>query len=101
MSGRLDGLALRRQRLIARAAEQRAALAASGTALLPPARLADRLLSLTRVAQAHPAWTVAAAAVGGVLIIRRRRAARWLGRVWMAWRAWQAARVWLRTPASD
>ena len=99
MSRRLEELALRRERLIARAAEQRAALASSGSALLPPGRLGDRLLLLSRAALAHPAWAVAAAVAIGVAMVRSRRVALWLGRAWMAWRAWQTVQVWLKRPS--
>lgn len=101
MSRRLDELVLRRERLVARAAEQRAALATTAVALLSPGRLADRALQMKRVLQAHPTWAAVAAAAAGVLMMRRRRAAVWLGRAWMVWRAWQTLRVWLRRPAPD
>jgi hypothetical protein len=97
----MDELALRRERLVARAAEQRAALAAGGSALRPAGRLGDRLLSLSRVVRSHPAWAVAGAVAVSVVVIRRRHAAVWLGRAWTAWRAWQVVQVWLRGPASD
>jgi hypothetical protein len=101
MSGRLDQLALRRESLVSRAAEQRAALAVGASALLPYARLGERLVSFRRALRSHPAWAVAGAVALGAVLIRRRRAAVWLGRAWTAWRAWQVVQVWLRGPASD
>lgn len=98
---RLDELALRRERLIARAAEQRSTLSATVAQLVPSGGLADRALLLKRVVQAHPMWAAAAAALAGVALMRRRSAAVWLGRAWMMWRAWQAVQVWLRRPTPD
>lgn len=98
---RLEELALRRERLIARAAEQRSTLLATVAQLVPSGGLAGRALQLKRVVEAHPMWAAAAAAVAGVVVMRRGSAAVWLGRVWMVWRAWQAAQAWLRRPAAD
>jgi hypothetical protein len=100
MSARLGELAMRRQRLIARAAGQRAALAAMTSAVAPTGRLADRALLLANLLKAHPAWAAGALAAGGFLLSRRRRAALWLGRAWMVWRAWQTLQGWLRRPAA-
>ena len=100
MSRRLDELALRRAGLIARAAEQRAALSTGGSALLPAGGLGDRLQSVGRVAMAHPVCALVVGVAVGVIVIRRGRAALWAGRAWMAWRAWQAAQVWLRHRAT-
>jgi hypothetical protein len=101
VSRRLDELALRRERLVSRAAEQRAALAVGASALLPSVRLGDRLTSIGRAVCSHPAWAVAGAVALGAVLIRRGRATVWLGRAGMAWRAWQMVQVWLRGPASD
>jgi hypothetical protein len=100
VSGRLDELELRRERLVCRAADQRAALAVGASVLLPSARLGDRLVSFRRAVRSHPAWAVAGAVALTAVLIRRRGAAVWLGRAWTAWRAWQVVRVLLRGPAS-
>lgn len=99
MKAKLAALALRRERLVAHAAEQRVALGDAAGALAAPGRLAERLLLVKRVAQAHPAWTTAALAAVSVILVRRRRAALWLSRAWVAWRGWQALAGWLRRTA--
>ncbi|MGE5525684.1 MAG: hypothetical protein ACM3SS_18360 [Rhodospirillaceae bacterium] len=99
MSRRLDELAQRRAQLIARAAEQRAAIAASGTALLPSGGLPGRAFLWKRIVRAHPLWIAAAVAATTAFLVRPRSATLWLGRALMTWRTWQALKAWLARPA--
>lgn len=98
MSRRLDELARRRAHLIATAAEQRAHLAASGTALLPFAGLSGGAFLWKRIVQARPLWTAAAVAAATAMLIRPRSATLWLARALTVWRTWQALKAWLTRP---
>ncbi len=96
MNARLAELATRRERLIARSAEQRAALADSVQALHAPLQIADRALSIIAFVRRHPLITVAAGALAFAL--RPRRAGLWLRRGWLLWRLFRAVERWAGAP---
>lgn len=83
MNDRLFELALRRERLIAQAAQQRTTLAQSVQAWRVPLALADQGVAALRYLKQHPAWLVGG--VGVVVVLRRRNAGKWLRRGWVAW----------------
>jgi hypothetical protein len=98
MRERLLALAERRARLVARAQEERAAIAM----LLTPADGAAALaVSLLRTAQRvleearrHPLFT--AAGIVLLVALRPRRAIGWLARGWSLWRLYRGAHGWWR-----
>jgi len=83
MNQNLIRLAERRERLVARAAAQRMALAQSIEPWRIPLAVADQGLAALRFLKRHPAWIVG----GGVLIaaLRPVRVVKWLRRGWVAW----------------
>ncbi len=89
---RLIELARRKERLIARAGVQRAAIAGTFRRWQKPIDVADRALAVVRFFREHPlllATVVAAAAA-----LRRRNLAGWIGRGYAAWRAFRAFSAW-------
>lgn len=96
MNARLAELAMRRERLVARCAEQRAALADSVQGLHAPLQMADRALSMLAFVRRHPLVTVAAGALAFAL--RPRRAGLWLKRGWLVWRLARAVERWAGAP---
>ncbi len=98
MRARLLALAERRARLMARAQEERAAIAV----LLTPADGAAALaVSLFHAAQRaleearrHPAIVIAGVVL--LAVLRPRRALGWLARGWSLWRLYRGAHGWWR-----
>jgi hypothetical protein len=86
-------LALRKQRLLARSDEQRAAVAQAYQRWQGPARIVDRGWAVAQFLRAHPA--VVAVAVVVAMVVRRRNIVTWAGRGLMAWRAWRSLSRWL------
>lgn len=89
---RLIELARRKERLIARAAAQRAAVAATFREWRTPITVADRALAVVRFFRSHPfllAATVAAAAA-----LRGRTLVGLAGRGYTAWRIWRTVSAW-------
>ena len=87
-------LARRKERLIARTAAQRTAIADAYRRWQKPASMVDRGVAVARFVKAHPlllAIGVAAAAALG-----RRNLLQWAGRAWVAWRTWRALGAWAR-----
>jgi hypothetical protein len=84
MSARRAALAARRERLVAQAAAQRAALARDLAPWRAPLALADRGLAALRYLKRHPALLV------GVTVAfaawRPKRVGHGLGRAWRMWR---------------
>jgi hypothetical protein len=90
MSDTLSPLALRRIALVAQAAEQRIALAASIEPWRQPLALADRGLAALQVIGKYPVW-IASGAVS-LALLRPTRVGTWLRRCWLAWRLLQGLR---------
>lgn len=74
-------LAERRHHLVAQAAAQREALARRMEPWRGPLSLADRGVAAVRYAARHPGWLVGAVALL-LVVLRPRRAAKWLARGW-------------------
>ena len=86
-------IARRRERLIARAGAQRAAIAGTYHELEAPAAIADRALGVARFLRAHPLLTAAGAAVAAVAL-RRPGVLLLAGRALAVWRLWRTVSVW-------
>lgn len=83
-------LALRRQRLMRRAAVERGALLADMDTLRPAFRAADVAMRAAHWVRTH---AVLLAALGAALAVVRPRAAwRWGQRAWALWRFWRRTR---------
>lgn len=95
-TARLIELARRKERLIARAAGQRAEIAAAGRAWRKPFSVIDQGIAVVAYLKAHP--LVLALAVAGVAVVGRRSLPRWIGRGFFIWRAWRAVGTWTRNP---
>ena len=81
-------IARRRERLVARAGAQRAAIAGTFHELEEPAAIADRALGVARFMRAHPLLTAAVFAVAAVAL-RRPRVLSLAGRAVAVWRLWR------------
>lgn len=90
MNQRLFEIALQRERLIERIAGQRARLAASSDGIRALCADGDRLIAVTRKLRDNPQWVMLA--TFGLVLIRPRRAWRWLRTGVFVWRAWVAVR---------
>jgi len=84
MTNRLIELAERRERLVAKAALQRAELSGHLVPWKSVCAVADKGVSSVRYLQQHPVWV--AAALTFVVALRPRKAFRWMSRGWMAWK---------------
>ncbi len=84
---RLAELERKRAVLVARAAEQRASLAAAFVPLQGPAALADRGVQVARFLKRYPA--ILAAIVAVTALLRPRRAWKWGRRAFVVWRMWR------------
>lgn len=89
---RLIELARRKERLAARAAAQRAEMAAAFRRWQAPIAVADRVLAVTRFLREHPLLLAAAAAAA--VLLGRRRLLGLAGRGFAAWRLLRALRGW-------
>jgi hypothetical protein len=92
MNEKLFELALRRERLIAQAAQQRTTLARSVQVWRVPLALADEGLAALRYLKQHPMWVVGGVAV--VVVLRPRSVAKWVRRGWAAYRIVRRVRGW-------
>jgi hypothetical protein len=81
-------IAARKERLIARAAAERAAIARALRAWEAPLGAVDRAVSAVRYLRAHPLALAALAA--GVLVLGRRNLVGWAARGLTLWRLWRA-----------
>ncbi|MFN7087870.1 MAG: YqjK family protein [Burkholderiales bacterium] len=88
-------IARRKERLIARAAQQRAAIAAGCLPWCKPLAAADRALVLVRFLKENP--LVLGATVAVAALIGRRNLLRWAGRGLFLWRAWRSLKAWSRS----
>lgn len=91
---RLIELARRKERLIASADQQRAALEDEFRVWRKPIGLLDRGIAAAVFLRAHPALT--AAAIAAAAVLGRRNLLRWVGRGLVVWRSWRALRGWVR-----
>ena len=87
MKPRLLELALKKQRLQFRSAEQRRQLVESTAVLMPVFSAAEYCRSGIRWVRDHPAVTVGA--LIALLVAKPRMALRWGRRAWLVWLAWR------------
>ena len=85
-------LALRKERLLVQAGQQREQIAQLGGWLKKPCAAADKVIEARRYAKAHP-WTAGVAA-GAAVLLGRRHVFRAAGYAWGAWRAWRFLNRW-------
>lgn len=98
-SDRARELQLKRERLLVRGAELRLAVARQARALEAPLAIADQVRAGADWLRRHPEWPLGALVV--LVVLRPRRALRWVGSAWWGWRMWRrAARVWALLAAS-
>jgi len=84
---RMMEVARRKERLIARAARERAQIAAATRRWEQPLGVVDQALAAGRYLRAHPLLLVAL--VAAVVALQRRNLLRWAGRGFTAWRTWR------------
>lgn len=89
---RLIELAHRKERLIARAEAQRAAIAATVREWRTPIAVADHAFVVVRFFRSHP--VVLAATVAAVAALRGRTLIGFAGRGFTAWRIWRTVSAW-------
>ena len=89
---RLIELARLKERLIARAAAQRAAVAATIREWRVPITVADQAFGIVRFFRSHP--VLLAAAVAAVAVLRGRTLVGLAGRGLAAWRLWRMVSTW-------
>ena len=91
MNARLLELALKKQRLQYRSAEQRRELARGLMPLVPVFAVADTARSWARRVREHPA--ISMGVVVAILVAKPRMVVRWARRTWWAWQAWRKLRL--------
>lgn len=91
-------LLLRRQRLVARSEVLRGRLVLETTHWRGLLAAAERVLRLGHWVHAQRNWLIGAAVL--LVVVRPRRAFRWLGRGWWAWRVSRRLRPWLTVAGS-
>lgn len=89
---RLIEIARRKERLIARAEAQRAAIGASFRQLERPISVIDRGLEIARFFRGRP--LLVAAVVTAVVVFRRRGLLSLVGRALTVWRLWRSVSAW-------
>jgi hypothetical protein len=87
LSGRLTEIQARRERLIVRAAAERAAVSRAVRELSPPIRLIDRGLAIVSFFKLHPALLAAAMVI--LALLRPRASFRWARRALLLWRSYR------------
>jgi hypothetical protein len=87
MTPRQLELALKKQRLQFRSAEQRRQLAASAAALTPVFLVAEYFRTGVRWVRSHPAITVGT--LVALFVAKPRLVFRWGRRAWLVWLAWR------------
>jgi len=90
---RLIEIARRKERLIARAGAQRAAIGETIRQLRRPIGVLDHGLEVVRFLQAHP--LLVASGVALLAVFRRRRLVSLTGSLLTAWRLWPVVSAWL------
>lgn len=83
----------RRERLITRAGDERAAIAGTFHELEAPIAIADRALAVARFLRSHPVLAAAAVAAAAVAL-RRRGVVSLAGRALAVWRVWRTVSAW-------
>ena len=86
-------IAQRRERLIARAAAQRAVIAVTFRELESPAAIADSALGMVRFLRLHPLLTAVGVTVAAVAL-RRQGVLSLTGRAVVVWRLWRTVSAW-------
>ena len=89
---RLIEIARRKDRLIARAGAQRAAIGESFRHLRRPIDVADRGMEIVRFLKTHP--LLVASAVASIAVFRRRSLVSLTGSLLTAWRLWPVISAW-------
>jgi len=89
---RLIEIVRRKERLIARAGAQRAAIGESFRQLRRPIGVVDRGMEAVRFLKAHP--LLVASAVALLSVIRRRSLVSLTGSLLTAWRLWPVVSAW-------
>jgi len=84
MNQKLTQLAERRRQLVSQAAAQRIALAHNAEPWRSRLALVDRGVAVFRTIGRHPGLMVGAALL--LVVLRPRRAGKWLQRGWVVWR---------------
>lgn len=84
---RAEALTQRQQQLLVRSVELRLRLGGAAAVWQPPLAWADQVHAAWRWLRLHPEVPLAAAVM--LAVLRPRRALRWAGRAWWAWRLWQ------------
>jgi hypothetical protein len=92
MSGPLFDLALRRERIRARIAEQRHELEVALSPFAPAISMVDAGLGVWRYLRAHPQWLLGGAVA--LLVWRPRGSLKWARRIWVLGRTWRQFRDW-------
>ena len=85
-------LARRKERLIARAESQRAAIGASVRQLQGPIGVVDRGLEIARFLREHP--LLVTTVIATVVAFRRRGLVSLAGRALSVWRIWRSVSAW-------
>jgi YqjK-like protein len=88
----LIDIARRKERLAARAQEQRLAIGESFRQWRDPIGIVDRGMGIARFLRAHPVFV--AAAVAALVAFRRHGLVSLAGRAFSAWRLWRAVSAW-------
>lgn len=83
----------RRERLIARAGAQRAAIAGTIQELETPIAMGDRALDVVRFLRSHPVLA-ATAVMAATVVLRSRVAVSLAGRALAVWRLWRTVSAW-------
>lgn len=91
MNNRQLELALLKQRLQYRSAEQRQELARGLKPLVPALVIAEAVRSGARWVREHPA--ISTGLLVAIAVAKPRVAARWARRGWLAWQAWRKLRL--------
>ncbi len=87
-------LARRKERLIARAENQRTEIAAAFERWRKPAGVLDRGIAVAEFLRAHP--VLLAAGLAAAAALGRRNLMRWVASGMIAWRAWRSVQGWVR-----
>jgi hypothetical protein len=83
----------RKERLIARCAAERVAIAEAFHDLRGPIAVVERAMAVTRFLRSHP--VIVAALVAGLIVFRRGSVAGLVTRGLAAWRMWRVIAPWL------
>lgn len=92
MNTRLARVVRKREALVARAAAQRAEVAAHAAGLQGLFRIGNTAVGIGRTLRLHPALTVVAATALLEGLVRRHRLLLWVGRALTLWEVFQAFR---------